>query len=139
MPIDLGQFKKKENKIIPGPGDKKKDQNLPDKKVARAQPKKADDFKLQQMQFDNKKAPDIDQKINEIVNERILKLVSIGLKHELTIENMTRYFRETRKLKLYNLVRYFSDANPGEVNEMLQYLHKTGILSRDQNNWYSLK
>jgi len=89
--------------------------------------------------MDKKLIPDIDHKINEIVNERLLKLVSLGLKHELTIENMIQYFKETRKLKLYNLTRYFSDAKPGEVNNVLQYLYKTGVLTRDKNNWYSLK
>ncbi|GAH91487.1 unnamed protein product, partial [marine sediment metagenome] len=39
----------------------------------------------------------IDNKINEIVNDRILKLVKLGLKHELTIENMIQYFKETKR------------------------------------------
>jgi len=81
----------------------------------------------------------IDSKIDAVVNERILKLVQIGLKHELTIENMMQYFREINKTKLYELGRYFSDSNISEINDMLQYLHKTGVLTRDKNNWYSLK
>jgi len=81
----------------------------------------------------------IDSKIDAVVNERILKLVQIGLKHELAIENMMQYFREINKTKLYELGRYFSDSNISEINDMLQYLHKTGVLTRDKNNWYSLK
>jgi len=78
----------------------------------------------------------IDNKINEVVNDRLVKL---GLKHELTIENMIQYFKENRKLKLYNLIRYFSDAKPNEVENMLKYLHNTGKLKKDKNGWFWLK
>jgi len=81
----------------------------------------------------------IDNKINEIVNDRILKLVKIGLKHELTIENMIQYFRETGKLKQYNLTRFFSNAKPGEIDQMLQFLYTTNVLRKDKNGWYRLK
>lgn len=81
----------------------------------------------------------IDNKINEIVNDRILKLVKLGLKHELTIENMIQYFKETKRLKLYNLTRYFSDANPGKIDQMLQFLYTTKVLRKDRNGWYRLK
>ena len=80
----------------------------------------------------------IDTKIDALVNERIIKLVKIGLKHELTIETMKQYFREVNKSKLYELKRYFSDSQLSEISNMLQYLFKQGILTRDVNNWYSL-
>lgn len=82
---------------------------------------------------------DIDQSLNGIVNKRIMKLVKIGLKHELTIDNIFQYFREVNKTKLYELKRYFSDAKLSDIDDMLQYLYKTGVLTRDKNNWYSLK
>ncbi len=81
----------------------------------------------------------IDDKINSIINERLLKLVKIGLKHELTIENIKEYFREVGKSKLYELRRYFSDSNLNNIKEMLDFLHKNKILIRDQNGWYYLK
>ena len=81
---------------------------------------------------------DIDQSLNGIVNKRIMKLVKIGLKHELTIENMMQYFREVNKTKLYELKRYFSDSQLSDISNMLQYLFKSGALTRDVNNWYSL-
>jgi len=81
----------------------------------------------------------IDNKINGIVNDRILKLVKLGLKHELTLENLIQYFKETGKLKQYNLTRFFSDANPGEIDQMLKFLHTTKVLRKDRNGWYRLK
>jgi hypothetical protein len=81
----------------------------------------------------------IDNKINGIVNDRILKLVKLGLKHELTIENMIQYFKETKRLKLYNLTRYFSDAKPSEIENILKYLYNTEKLRKDKNGWYWLK
>lgn len=87
----------------------------------------------------NIKATKIDSDITALVNERILKLVQIGLKHELTIENMMQYFREVNKSKLYELKRYFSDSQLSDISDMLQYLFKQDLLKRDVNNWYSLK
>ena len=87
----------------------------------------------------NVNATKIDTKIDALVNERILKLVQIGLKHELTIENMMQYFREVNKTKLYELKRYFSDSTISEIDNMLQYLYKSKVLTRDKNNWYSLQ
>lgn len=81
----------------------------------------------------------IDQKINDKINERLLKLVGIGLKHELTLENLERYFKETGKLKLYNLTRYFSDATPRDIDIMLHYFHEIGKITKDKNGWYQLK
>lgn len=81
----------------------------------------------------------IDQKLTEILNERILNLVKLGLKHELSMDNMIHYFKEVKKSKLYELRRYFSDSTSFEINKMLQYLHSTGVIKRDSNNWYYLK
>ena len=81
----------------------------------------------------------IENKINDVVNDRILKLVKLGLKHELTIENMIQYFKETKRLKLYNLTRYFSDAKPSEIDQMLKFLYTTKVLRKDKNGWYWLK
>lgn len=86
----------------------------------------------------NKTETKIDSNINALVNERFLKLVQIGLKHELTIENMMQYFREVNKSKLYELKRYFSYSQLSDISDILQYLFKQGILTRDVNNWYSL-
>lgn len=81
----------------------------------------------------------IDTKINEIVNDRILKLVKIGLKHELTIENMLQYFRDVEMAKLYELKRYFSDSPGIKIEKMLKFLYTSGELKKDKNNWYQLK
>lgn len=142
MPIDLGEFKKGKSPIetkekMPSIESKKesvqKTETIPEKKKARTHIRK------KEISYQEKILEITDQKINDVINERLLKLVKIGLKHELTIENMIRYFKETGKLKLYNLTRYFSDAKPKEIDKILSYLYKTGILSRDKNNWYSLK
>jgi len=66
-------------------------------------------------------------------------LVKIGLKHELSIENMIQYFKEVLKSKLYELKRYFSDSNLNEIKEMLDFLHKNGTLIKNKDGWYSLK
>ena len=81
----------------------------------------------------------IDDKINSIVNERIIKLVKIGLKHELNIENMKQYFKEIGKSKLYELKRYFSDSKLSDISEMLEFLYKNKTLIRDKNGWFSIK
>ena len=81
----------------------------------------------------------IDQMIEQKINERLLKLVNIGLKHELSIENMLQYFREVAKTKLYELRRYFSDSTSAEIESILKYLYESGKITRDKNNWYSLK
>lgn len=81
----------------------------------------------------------IDNKINEIVNDRILQLVKLGLKHELTIDNMIQYFREVEMAKLYELKRYFSDSPGYKIEKMLKFLYTSGELKKDKNNWYSLK
>lgn len=92
----------------------------------------------------------VDQKINEIdlkiekkfneFNERLLKLLNIGIKHELTIENLMMYLKtHERKTKLYKLADYFSEAKLFEIKKMLKYLHSTGVIKKDRNNWYSLK
>lgn len=80
----------------------------------------------------------IEKKFNDF-NERMLKLMNIGLKHELTIENMIQYFKEIKKTKLYELRRYFSDSNSVEIERILKFLYTTGVISRDKDNWYSLR
>ena len=50
--------------------------------------------------IDNKISELTTAKINKIVNERLIKLVKIGLKHELTIENMKQYFKEVGEIKI---------------------------------------
>ena len=80
----------------------------------------------------------IDQSIDGIVNQRIMKLVKIGLKHELSIENMIQYFKEHKSLKLYNLTRYFSDAKPSDVNLTLKLLYNEGKLTKSKDGWFSL-
>ncbi len=82
----------------------------------------------------------IDQKINELVNERLLKLVNLGLTHELTIENLKKYIRSHKnKTKLYKLSDYFSEAYLSEISEMLDFLLKTRVITRNKHGWYSLK
>ena len=135
------QYNKKQEltskKIDIIPGDKKNQKN-PDKKVPGPQPKKPD-MAPRSAESDNKRIPEIDHKINELVNERILKLVSIGMKHELTMETMMQYFREVNKTKLYELGRYFSDSKLSDIDDMLQEIYKKGVLIRDKDNWYRLK
>ena len=80
----------------------------------------------------------IEQKIKEILPRALLNLVSLGLKHELSLENMKQYFREVRQAKLYNLIRYFSDAKPKDVEEMLDYLHETNFLIKTRNRWFRI-
>ncbi|MHA1291374.1 MAG: hypothetical protein ACTSQJ_01750 [Promethearchaeota archaeon] len=128
---------KKESKDKITPGDS-------NQKVAHAQPKKVPkpDLTPKEQKTQINRSIDlnmIDNKINEIVNDRILKLVKLGLKHELTIENMIQYFKETKRLKLYNLTRYFSDASPGKIDQMLQFLYTTKVLRKDRNGWYWIK
>lgn len=80
----------------------------------------------------------IEKRFNEF-NERQLKLLRIGLKHEFTIENMMIYFKEIKKTKLYELRRYFSDSSSFEIDKMLKYFYSTGVVIKDKDNWYSLK
>ena len=89
--------------------------------------------------IDNKISELTTAKINKIVNERLIKLVKIGLKHELTIENMKQYFKEIGKSKFYELKRCFSDSNLTDISVMLNYLSKNGTLIKDKNGWFSLK
>lgn len=81
----------------------------------------------------------IDNKINSIVNKRIMELVKIGLKHELNIENIKQYFKEIGKSKLYELKRFFSDSKLSDISEMLDFLYKNKTLTKDKNGWYYLK
>ena len=128
---------KKESKDKITPGDS-------NQKGAHAQPKKVPKSNLTPKKPETQinRSIDlnmIDNKINNVVNDRILKLVKLGLKHELTIENLIQYFKETKRLKLYNLTRYFSDAKPSEIDQMLKFLYTTKVLRKDKNGWYWLK
>ena len=116
------------------PGDQKKSTLIKTKII---QDKKSPKNKMHiNTQFD---AQLIDQKINERINERLLKLVKIALNHELTIDNMVLYFKQVNKTKLYELRRYFSDSSSYEIERMQKFLHSTGVIKKDKNNWYSLK
>jgi len=164
MPIDFSKYQKKEVKILPEKQklESKKIEDVPElekPKLKRLEkerkekneksleasieatknPEKIKTFKLREADFENEIMLRIDQKINEIVNERILKLVKIGIVHELTMENMINFFKQTGKLKLYELKRFFSEASSNEIDGVLQYLYSSGILVRDKNKWYRLK
>lgn len=124
-----------ETKITPG----EKDQKIepPQHKIRDATnltPKKPEILGAQSIDVNT-----IDNKINETINDRILKLVKIGLKHELTIENMMQYFREVERGKLYELRRYFSDSPGYKIEKVLKFLYVSGELKKDKDNWYSLK
>lgn len=119
-----------QHKKVPKPDLRPEDPKTNSRSRAR---RKIEDQKLNEIDIK------IDNKINGIVNDRILKLVKLGLKHELTIENMIQYFKETKRLKLYNLTRYFSDAKPSEIENILKYLYNTEKLRKDKNGWYWLK
>ncbi len=82
----------------------------------------------------------IEKKFNEF-NERQLKLIKTGLKHELSLDNVRRYIKtHHKKTKMYKLADYFSDADLSEIEEMLMFLHSTGEIRRDKNNfWYLTK
>lgn len=62
-----------------------------------------------------------DEKIRNPINERLIKIVKIGLRHELTPKNVTQYFKEVGKSKLYELRRYFSDSNASEIEQMIKF------------------
>jgi len=131
----MERSKEKINEISPGDNDQK---------VAPAQHEKEPKSDLSPEKTKKFGRPNIDvniidDKINEVVNDRILKLMKLGLKHELTIDNMLQYFREVEMTKLYELKRYFSDSPGIKIEKMLKFLYTSGELKRDKNNWYSLK
>lgn len=139
--VDFSKYQK-QNDTSPEDQDQEITPGENDQKVA-IHSKKKDSKKstllhsaVQNSFVDSKK---IDHKINELLNERLLKLVDLGLQHELTIENMIHYFKQVNKSKLYELRRYFSDSSSYEIDRMLKYLYSTGVIKRDKNNWYSLK
>ena len=79
----------------------------------------------------------IDKSINEVVNERILKLLRIGITHEFTLENLKRYIiTHNGKTKLYKLADYFADKDLSEIERGLKYFYSIGDVRRDSNNWY---
>ena len=94
-----------------------------------------DDINQKLTEFDLK----LEQKMNEF-NEMFLKRLNIGVKHELTIENVVRYIRTHQKrTKLYKLSDYFDPAPLSQIEDILKYLYSTGVIRRDSNNWYYLK
>ena len=158
MPIDFSKFKQKADETlvaqkdaIKEKGTASKDAELSeitpgdlDQKVAHARHEKVPKSDLSPKDSKTRvNSPidvnTIDNKINETINDRILKLVKIGLKHELTIDNMLQYFREVEMAKLYELKRYFSDSSGYKIDQMLKFLYTSGELKKDKNNWYSLK
>lgn len=74
-------------------------------------------------------------KINEQMNSRLLKLVEIGVEHELTLENLERHLKEVRKTKLYELQRHFSQYRNTEIERLVNILIKEGKLKKDTNRW----
>lgn len=134
----LGESKKvPEEKITPDNQEKK---ITPGKKVVDPQLSKS---KIAVKQTDSKTISEselIDQKINEKINERLLKLLRIGVKHELTFENLENYIKtHEKKTKLYKLADYFAESKLYEIEKMLKYLYSTGVIGRDSNNWYYWK
>ena len=143
------------NKKIPDvkitPGDKNQKVAQPEKKSTQDK-KSSKNLKVRPALFENKSMDPqiIDQKINEFelriekkfneLNERQLKLLRIGVKHELTFENLENYIKtHGKKTKLYKLADYFSESELYEIEKMLKYLYSTGVIGRDQNNWYYWK
>lgn len=125
MPIDFSKFQKKDQDIKITP------EKIEEKKIV---PKEVKTEKQPQQVSKTK----IDQKINDLINERLLNLVKLGLKHELTIDNMIQYFNQVSKSKLYELRRYFSDSSSFEIDRMLKYLHSSKVIKKDRNGWYIL-
>lgn len=120
MPIDFSKFQKKEV-------------------LAKAKSEIIPKIKKPIVDINTRFERSINVEISNLINKRLLKLVKIGLKHELSIENFKQYFREIGKSKLYELRRYFSDSNLKDIKEMLDFLYKNGTLVRDRNGWYSIK
>ncbi|MFW9973416.1 MAG: hypothetical protein ACFFDF_24745 [Candidatus Odinarchaeota archaeon] len=133
-------------KITPGPKDDQKvkikveDSESSTLDLNNDQDKKGSKNKSQNLTFENKSMDPhlIDQKINELVNERLLKLVKSGLRHELTQENLLRYIKTHTGTKEYKLADFF-DADIHEIKRMVKYLHSTGVIKKDKNNFYHLK
>ena len=126
-----------ERQKIPKKNTKKKtnDKNTNEKKIV----PKTTFVDHKKTRMDNMLVDNIDRKLTNIINERLLKLVSIGLAHELSIENMIQYFKGVETSKLYELKRYFSDSNLIKIKEILDFLHNDGTLVKHANGWYGLK
>lgn len=164
MPIDFSKFQKKipdsQEKIIPGENDQNVANIQSEKKAktdsnisANKENSKIEASSSRKTQVENKRgtySQKIDQKISDIdlriekkfneFNERLLKLVNLGLKHELNIENLIKYIKShKKKTKLYKLADYFSENNLVDIEKMLKYLYNTGVIKRYKNNWYGLK
>lgn len=101
-------------------------------------PKSNSGSKKPDMVFDA--SAEIDKKLDEKINERLLKLLKVGVIHELTIENLIDYIKtHKKKTKLYKLVDFFKPAEPADIERMFKYLYYTKVIGRTQDNWYYLK
>lgn len=58
--------------------------------------------------------------------------------HELSEENMIKYFMETKKVKLYELDRYFSLNTAHEIENILKDLRKENKIFRGKNGWHRI-
>lgn len=105
-------------------------------KIKRKKEKKISSKKTEVIIDKEKVGKEVDNIIKNIVNERLLNLIQLGLTHELTIKNMKQYFKEIRKAKLYEVRRYFSNSKSKDINEIIQFLHKQKFLYKDRNGWY---
>jgi len=133
MPIDFSKFQKKipdsQEKITPGENIQKvAKQNKKSSKRSTPTPSIS-----VQDSFDTSKK--IDHKINELLNERLLKLVKSGLKHELTRDNLLKYIKTHKGTKTYKLADFF-DANINKIEKIVKDFHSKGIIRKDKNNFY---
>ena len=88
------------------------------------------------------------EKPNEIIKRekpvkiQIKERLSISKRkplHVLTEDNLTHFFKEKEKTKLYEMKIRFYDNSLKEIDDMVQSLFKKGLLKRDKNNWISLR
>jgi len=79
-----------------------------------------------------------DEKIRNIVDRRLLKLLKFGLNHKLIPENLIQYFKEVGKSKLYELRRYFSDSKVLEIELILKFLLQNNIVKKEKNLFLEL-
>jgi len=159
MPIDFSKFQKKipdsQEKIIPGENDQNVANIQSEKKAktdsnisANKENSKIEDSSSRKAQVENKRgtySQKIDQKISDIdlriekkfneFNERLLKLVKSGLKHELTRDNLLKYIKTHKGTKTYKLADFF-DANINKIEKIVKDFHSKGIIRKDKNNFY---
>ena len=71
---------------------------------------------------------------NKTLKERYEKLKH----HELTEENIIKYFTEIKKAKLYELDRFFSMNRAHEIRKVLKSLLNQKIIFRGKNGWHRI-